>query len=178
LSRFISDNPSIVAKSEIDALIVNASFAEKARQSTTAQTCIHQALLLRACKDAGPNGISSFFQGLAAREGRAKDALMKDVQNVYELIQEQAIRTGQQSQRPDSESRDRRLPVVIQTTERTVSQNPYVSTLRPLETTQSQTPVIRDREGRLFLYRQPGKLVTAREQSPRSGPSPTYQRAS
>jgi hypothetical protein len=158
-SHFISDNPSIVAKSEIDALIANALFAEKAGQSTMARTCIHQALLLRACKDTGPNGISPFFQDLTARDGRAKDALMKDVQKVYESIQEQGIHTGQQSQRPDSEPRERKLPVVLQTTERTASQNPYAPTPRPLETTQSQTPVIRDQEGRLFYTDNQGNVL-------------------
>src|SRR5271156_915480 len=114
-SHFISDNPNIIAKSEIDALIAYASFlisnassAEKAEQSTIARTCIHQALLLKACKDASSNGINSFFQDLAAKDGRAKDALVKDVQKVYGSIQEQGIRTGQQSQGPDSEPRDRK----------------------------------------------------------------------
>jgi hypothetical protein len=140
-------------------LIAYASFAEKAGQSTTARTCIHQALLLKACKDAGPNGISSFFQDLTARDGRAKDALVKNIQKVYESIQGQAIRTEQQSQRPDLEPRDRKLPVVLQTTERTVPQNPYAPTPRPLETTQSQTPVTRDREGRLFYTDNQGNLL-------------------
>jgi hypothetical protein len=158
-SRFISDNPSIVAKSEIDTLTANALFMEKAGQSAMARTCIHQALLLRACKGAGPNSISSFFQDLTARDSRAKDALMKDVQKAYESIQEQAKRTGQQSQRPDSEPRDRKLPVVLQTTERTVPQNPHAPTPRPLETTQPQISVIRHLDGRLFYIDSQGNVL-------------------
>jgi hypothetical protein len=166
LSHFISDNPNIIAKSEIDALIAYASFlisnassAEKAEQLAMARTCIHQALLLKACKDAGPDGINSFFQDLAAKNGRAKDALMKDVQKVYGSIQEQGVRTGQQSQGPDSEPRDRKPPVVLQTTERTVSQNPYAPIPRPPEATQSQTPVIRDREGRPSYTNNQGNVL-------------------
>jgi hypothetical protein len=165
-SHFISDNPNIIAKSEIDALIANASFlisnassAEKAEQSAMARTCIHQALLLKACKDASANGISSFFQDLTARDGRAKDALMKNIQRVYESIQEQGMHTGQQSLRPDSEPRDRKPPVVLQTTERTGYQNPYARTPRPPETTKSQTPVIRDREGRPFYTDNQGNVL-------------------
>ena len=164
--HFISDNPNIIAKSEIDALIANASFlisnassAEKAEQSAMARTCIHQAVLLKACKDASSNGISSFFQDLTATDGRAEETLMKDVQKVYESIQEQGRHTGQQSLGPDSEPRDRKLPVVLQTTERTVSQNPYARTPRPPETTKSQTPVIRDRERRPFYTDNQGNVL-------------------
>jgi hypothetical protein len=94
--------------------------------------------------------------------------LMKNVQKVYESIQEQGRHTGQQSQGPDSEPRDRKLPVVLQTTERTVPQNPHAPTPRPLETTQPLISVIRDLEGRLFYIDSQGNVL--RPASNRHGP--------
>jgi hypothetical protein len=102
------------------------------------------------------------------------NASMKDIQNVYESIQEQGIRIGQQSQRPDSEPQDRKLLVVSQTTERIVSQNPYAPTPRPLETTKFETPVIRDREGRLFYTDKQGNVLrpASSRHSPDHAPEP------
>jgi hypothetical protein len=89
-SQFIADNPSILAKGEIDALVAEALVAEKAGQPTRAQTYIHQAMLLRQCKEVGPNKISSFFRDLTARDGRTKDSFVKDVIKVYSSIKQQA----------------------------------------------------------------------------------------
>ena len=150
------DNPSILAKTEIDALITEALVAEKSGESTWSQTCIHQALLLRECEKVGTKNIGSFFRDLTAKDGRTKDAFVTDVKKVYVTIQQQAARASQQSQGPKPESQGRKMPVVSQATERPVLQNPYD---RPMETTQSQTPVIFDRDGRAFYADNQGNML-------------------
>jgi hypothetical protein len=158
-SRFIWDNPAILAKSEIDALIAEASAAEKAGQSTRAQICIHQALLLRKCKEVGSNNIDSFFRDLTAKDGRTKDAFVNDVKKVYNSIQQQAARAALQNQGRTAEPQGRKAPVVLQTIERTLSQNSYTDSQEIEETTQSQTPVARGRDGRLYYTDGQGNLL-------------------
>ena len=108
---FIADNQSILQESEIDALIAEASIAEKAGQSTRAQTCIHQALLLRECEKVGASNVSSFFRKLTAKDGRAKEAFVKDVKKVYVAIQEQVKGTTQQSPGTTSGNTQSQTPV-------------------------------------------------------------------
>ena len=60
----------------MDALIAEASIAEKAGESTKAQTCIYHALLLRECLKF-PDDIGSFFSKLTAKDGRARDAFVE-----------------------------------------------------------------------------------------------------
>lgn len=158
-AHFISKNPGILAKSEIDALIAEASIAEKAGQPTRAQTCIYQALLLRECIKLSPNGIGSFFDGLTAEDHRAKDAFVKDVVKVYTKIQEQAGRTTQPNPGSTSEFYSRKAPVLSQAAERTNPRNVSVNDQIPLVITQSQTPVARDLDRRLSYTDQHGNLL-------------------
>ena len=155
-SDFISDNPGILAKNEIDALIAEALVAEISGDSTRSQTCIHQALLLRECEKVGTKNIGSFFRDITAKNGKTKDAFVTDVKKVYVTIQQQAARAPQQSQAPKSESQGRKMPLISQATERPLLQNPYE---RPMETTQSQTPVIFDRDGRAFYADNQGNVL-------------------
>ena len=157
-AHFISKNPGILAKSEMDALIAEASIAEKAGESTKAQTCIYQALLLRECLKF-PDHIGSFFSKLTAKDGRAKDAFVKDVKKVYTEIQEQIERTTQRNPGNTSEFYDRKGPVISQSAERTNLRDVSVDDQIPLGTTQSQTPVARGPDGRLFYADQQGNLL-------------------
>jgi hypothetical protein len=109
--EFISDHPSIVAKSEIDALITEALAAELAGQSTKAQTYIHQALLLRKCNEVGTHNINSFFRSLNAKDGGTKESFVRDVEKVYTSIQNLGPRTPQQRRGPASQFQDRGLHV-------------------------------------------------------------------
>jgi hypothetical protein len=158
-SDFIADYPSILAKSEIDALIAEASVAERAKQSTRAQTCIHQALLLRKCNEVGSKKIGSFFRDLIAKDGRMKDSFVKDVKKVYISLQHQAGRTSEQRHGPSPESERRESPVVLQPIERTISDNSYASTQDSDERPQSQTPVARGRDGKLYYTDVEGNLL-------------------
>jgi hypothetical protein len=158
-AHFISENPGILAKSEIDALMAEASIAEKAGQTTRAQTCIYQALLLRECIKLSPDDIGSFFDELTAKDCRAKNAFVKDVMKVYAKIQEQAGRTTQQNPGSTSESYGRRASGLSQAAGRTNPRNVSVNDQIPLVTTQPQTPVARDLDRRLFYPDQHGNLL-------------------
>jgi hypothetical protein len=138
---FISDNPSILARNEIDALIAEAVAAEKAGQSTRSQTCVHQALLLRECTEVGLGNIGPFFRNLAARDGKTKESFVKDVKKVYLSIQERAARAPLQNQEPSPGLQGRRLPLISQPANGSVSQNPSTYAQGPKEPTQRQTPV-------------------------------------
>jgi hypothetical protein len=92
-ARFISEDPGILVKSEIDALIAEASIAEKAGQPTRARTCIYQALPLRECTKS--DDIGCFFDKLTAEDRRAKDVFVNDIMEVCTTIQEQVGRTTQ-----------------------------------------------------------------------------------
>jgi Cdc37 Hsp90 binding domain len=158
-SRFIADNPSILAKSEIDALIAEASVAQRAGQLNRAQTCIHQALLLRQCKEVGSRQIGSFFQDLIAKDGRAKDSFVKDVKKVYISIQQQAGKTSDPRHGPSPGSERREPPVVLQPIEQTISDNSYAPTQDSDESPQSQTPVARGQDGKLYYTDAQGNLL-------------------
>jgi hypothetical protein len=155
---FISKNPRILAKSEIDALIAEASIAEKAGEPARAQTCIYQALLLKECLKF-PNHIGSFFSKLTAKDGRAKDAFVGDVEKVYAEIQEQIEKTTQRNLGNTSEFYDRKGPVISQSAERTNLRNVSVNDQIPLGTTQSQTLVARGPNERSLYANQRGNLL-------------------
>jgi hypothetical protein len=156
---FIFHNPSIVAQNEIDALIAEALTAEKAGQSTRSQTCVHQALLLRECKEVGLDNISLFFRSLTARDGKTKESFVKDVKKVYLSIQGQAAKAPLQNQEPTSGSQGRRLPLISQPASGSVSQNPSTYTQGPKEPTQRQTPVAQGPDGRLYYTDPEGNLL-------------------
>ena len=157
-AHFISKNPGILAKSEMDALIAEASIAEKAGESMKAQTCIYQALLLRECLKF-PDHIGSFFSKLTAKDGRARDAFVEDVKKVYAEIREQIERTTQRNPGNTSEFYDRKGPVISQSAERTNLRDVSVDDQIPLATTQSQTPAARGPDGRLFYADQQSNLL-------------------
>jgi hypothetical protein len=153
---FISDNPSILAQNEIDALIAEALTAEKASQSTRSQTCVHQALLLKECIEAGRDNIGPFFRNLTARDSKTKESFVKDVKKVYISIQERAARVPPQNQEPTSGPQGRRLPLVSQPANESVSQNPSTHTQGPKEPTQRQT---QGPDGRLYYTDPAGNLL-------------------
>jgi hypothetical protein len=156
---FISDNPSILAQNEIDALIAEALTAEKANQSSRSQTCVHQALLLRECIEVGRDNIVPFFRNLAARDSKAKESFVKSVKKVYLSIQERAGRAPLQNQEPTSGPQGRRPPLVSQPANGSVSQNPSTYTQGPKEPAQRQTPVARGPDGRLYYTDPDGNLL-------------------
>jgi hypothetical protein len=157
-ARFISENPKLVARSEIDALVAEASIAERAGQSTMAQTCIHQALLLRKCQNLGLRGFDGFIWELE-RDSKAKDAFVRDVKAVYSSIQEQARKSLPQSQPAASEPYNRKAPIISQATGHTDPQGPSVYTQSLSEPTKAQTQVSRDRDGRLFYTDDQGRVL-------------------
>jgi hypothetical protein len=147
---FISNNPSILAQNEIDALIAGAQTAENAGQSAKSQTCVHQALLLRECIKVGRGGIDLFFRNLTAKDGKMKESFVKDVKKVYLSIQERAAKALLQNEEPTSESHSRKLPIISQQTTGSVSWNPSTYAQEPKEPTQHQKPVVQGPDGRLY----------------------------
>ena len=158
-AHFISDYPEIAEKREIDSMIAEASFAERAGQSTLAQTCIHQALLLRECNTLGLRGAVDFIRKLEARDGRAKEDFVRDVKKVYSAIQEQVRKSLQQDQSVASESYGRKAPTVSQVTDSTDPQAPSAYGQNPPRSTHAQTQVTRDRDRRLSYIDDRGREV-------------------
>jgi Cdc37 Hsp90 binding domain len=142
--RFISNNPKIVAESHIDALVAEAIAAVKAGQSARSQACIHQALLLRHCREVGSNNIRTFFLNLIAGDGKTKESFLIDVKSAYASIQ---ARAPYQAQELTTESQGRRFPLTSQLAEGRVSQNLSAYTQEP---TQGQTPIAQGPGGRMY----------------------------
>ena len=158
-AHFIADYPEIVERREIDSLIAEASFAEKTGQSTLAQTCIHQALLLRKYNTLGSRGAADFIRKLEARDGEAKDAFVRDVKKVYSSIQEQARKSLQPDQTVASDSYGRKAPTILQVTDSTNPQAPSAYGQSPPGTTHAQAQVTRDRDRRLSYIDDRGREV-------------------
>jgi hypothetical protein len=157
-AHFISKNPEILAKREFDALVAEASIAEKAGEPTRAQTCIYQALLIKECLRF-PDHIGSFFSELTAKDGRAKDAFVEDVKKAYAEIQERIERTTQRHPGNTSELYDQKGPEISQSAERTNLRNVSVDDQIPLRTTQYQTPAVRRPDERSFYADQRSNLL-------------------
>jgi hypothetical protein len=154
---FISNHPGILAWSQIDALIAEATVAEKARESTRAQTCLYQALLLRECLKF-PDHIGSFFSQLTAKDSRAKHAFVEGVKSEYAATREAIERTTQRNPGSVSGFYDRKEPVISQTADRARPQDIPAGHQIPRGATQSQTPVSRGPDGRKFYTDQHGNL--------------------
>ena len=148
-SHFISENPTILKKSEIDALITEALIAERAGQSGRSQIYVHQALLLRTCAELDSKNINSFFQALSAEDSSAKESFIKDVKRVYSAIQRKAEKASPQNQGLGSEAPTQKLPMVLSPIDSTIPQNSYSSAQVSQELAHSQTPAARGRNGRL-----------------------------
>jgi hypothetical protein len=158
-TRFISDNPKILAQSEIEALVAEALIAEKAGQSTMAQTCIHQALLLRECKNLGLREAVDFIRKLEASDGKANDTFFRDVKKVYISIQEQARKSLLQDQTVAPEPYSRKMPIISQATDNTNPQDPSAYSQSPPGNTQAQTQVTRNRDGQLVYTDDQGRIL-------------------
>jgi hypothetical protein len=156
---FISDNPSILAQKEIDALVAEAFAALKAGQSIRSQTCVHQALLLRECKKVGLDNIGPLFRDLTARGGKTKESFGKDVRKVCLSIQELAARASLQNREPTTGSQGRRFSLISLPAEGRVSQNPSTYTQGPEEPTQGQTPGVRGPGGQMYCIDPEGNLL-------------------
>jgi Cdc37 Hsp90 binding domain len=149
-SHFIANNPKILTQSENEALMAEASIAERAGQSTKAQICIHQALLLRKCNEVGLKNNSSFFRELNAKDSRTRESFVMDVKKVYGSIQKQIGRASEQRQGPNPEPQSRKSAVIVQSIEGTVSQNSYGYTQNSEENIQYREEVGLGRDGKAY----------------------------
>lgn len=149
-SHFIANNPKILAQNEIEALMAEALIAERAGQSTKAQICIHQALLLRKCNEVGLKNNSSFFRELNAKDSRTRESFVMDVKKVYDSIQKQVGRASEQRQGSNPEPQNRKSAVMVPSIERTVSQNSYRYTQNSEENIQYPEEVGLGRNGKTY----------------------------
>jgi hypothetical protein len=158
-SHFIADNPNILARSEIEALMAEASIAERAGQSSKAQTCVHQALLLRECNRVGLKNIGSFFRELNGKDSRTKNSFILDVKKVYKSVQQQEGRTPEQRKGPNPEPQGGKSVVTLQPIEQKASQNSYTSTQYTEENIPFRNPVASTPGGKLYYTDAQGNLL-------------------
>jgi hypothetical protein len=157
--RFISDHPTIVAQSEIDALVAEALIAEQAGQSSMAQTCIHQAMLLREYQKLGQREAVDFIRKLEARDNKARETFVGEVKRVYSSIQEKATKSLQEERAVASETYSRKVPTSYQATDNTYPPDPSAYTQSQPRTMQAQTQVTRDRDARPVYRDDQGRII-------------------
>jgi hypothetical protein len=157
-ARFISKNPKLIARSEIDALVVEASIAERAGRSTMARTCIHQALLLRECQNLTPRDFDEFIRKLE-RDSKAKDVFARDVGTVYSTIQEKATTSLPHGQTTASAAHGQKKPIISQATDYTDPQGHSIYTRSLPEPPKAQTQVFRDRDDRSYHTDDQGRVL-------------------
>lgn len=158
-ARFISEHPTIVAQSEIDALVAEALIAEKAGESGMAQKCIHQAMLLQECKTLGQRETMEFIRNLGVRGDTAIVTFVEKVKRAYSSIQEKATRGLQQDRALPPESYGGQVPVSYPTTDNTNPQDPAAYSPSQPRTMQAQTQASRDRDVRRVYSANQGRIV-------------------
>ena len=82
------ENPRILALSEIDNLLSEAVYAQRAGKESLAQKYVYYAVLLQKCSKCRPEALEPLFQRLATRGETAKD-LFADVTKAYNTIKSQ-----------------------------------------------------------------------------------------
>lgn len=158
-ARFISEHPTIVAQSEIDALVTEALIAEKAGESGMAQKCIHQAMLLQECKNLGQRETMDFIRKLGVRGDKAIVTFVEEVKRAYSSIQEKATRGLQQDRALPSDPYRGKVPISYQATDNTNPQDPSAYSPSQPRTMQAQTQVSRDRDVRPVYSANQGRIV-------------------
>ncbi len=147
LSRFISDNPDIVSPGDIDDLMAQALEEEKAGHITMSQTCIHQALLLRKCKDLEPKRRRAFFMKMTDRNGDTVKAVVQDMRKVYAKVQKAAQESQSSSPHPRAG-----LPVVTKAEDPPRKSDVFRSAQPTYEEGPSPSYIVRDTSGRKTYY--------------------------
>ncbi|KAL3424885.1 hypothetical protein PVAG01_04166 [Phlyctema vagabunda] len=85
--QFISKNPSVLAESETDGLLVLAFNSSIAGKDDFAKQCVHQALLLQYCRALGGNdGVGLFFKRITTPGHQAQKVFFDDVNDTYARI--------------------------------------------------------------------------------------------
>jgi hypothetical protein len=87
LGRFVSENPEIVSETEISSLTNQALAEERARRSTTAQTCIHHAVLLKMCRSLEIKRRGPFFKRMSDNDSDTFLDVFADIKRAYANLQ-------------------------------------------------------------------------------------------
>jgi hypothetical protein len=85
LRHFVLKNRGILAQPEIDNLLSEAAYAQRAGKEALAQKYVHHAVFLQKCSKCRPEALELLFQRLAAKGETTKD-LFADVEKVHNSI--------------------------------------------------------------------------------------------
>ena len=194
LGQFVLKNPRILAQPEIDSLLSEAAYAQRAGKEALAQKYVHHAVLLQKCSKCKPEALEPLFQRLATR-GETTKALFADVTKAYNAIKGQPPAPPPREQGRDTQSALTSTHVRDHAghPEAQIIQGPKQSEAIPNQSidrvsklpTRPQLAKARDRDGRLVYVDNQGREVrpaTARQEPQRArhetelGP-PTQRRA-
>lgn len=103
LGQFVLKNPRILAQPEIDSLLSEAAYAQRAGKEALAQKYVHHAVLLQKCSKCRPEALEPLFQRLATR-GETTKALFADVTKAYNAIKGQPPAPPPREQGRDTQS--------------------------------------------------------------------------
>lgn len=98
LGQFVLKNRGILARPEIDNLLSEAAYAQRAGKEALAQKYVHHAVLLQKCSKCRPEALEPLFQRLATKGETAKD-LFADVKKAHNSIKSQYA--APEPQRPE-----------------------------------------------------------------------------
>jgi cell division cycle protein 37 len=101
--QFISQNPSIVAESETDGLLVHAFNSQLDGKADLARQSVHQALLLQYCRSLGRDGVGLFFKRITTPNHQAQQVFLKDVNDTYDRIRTRVKEIQAQREREAAE---------------------------------------------------------------------------
>jgi Cdc37 Hsp90 binding domain len=108
LGRFVLKNRAILAQPQIDNLLSEAAYAQRAGKEAVAQKYVHHAVLLQKCSKCRPEGLEPLFQRLATKGETTKD-LIADVKKAHDSIRSQYA--APEPQRPERVAQGRATAV-------------------------------------------------------------------
>lgn len=88
LGQFVLKNRGILARLEIDNLLSEAAYAQRAGKERLAQKYVHHAVLLQWCSKYRPEALEPLFRRLATKGETAED-LFADVKKAHNSIKSQ-----------------------------------------------------------------------------------------
>lgn len=159
--QFISENPALRSRREIESLNSEALITQQAGQNTRAQTCVHHALLLKKWVDPGHKdvAIDTFRKRMIAKDPQTIDGFIRDVKKVYSTVQTQATNATPLGPVANKDSQSRQNPVISQPERPEPTAIP--TTQRPVvpEAEMSLPRTRQGPDGRLYYFDDRGNIL-------------------
>ena len=100
--KFLASHSEILAERETDGLLIEAFRAQgdarSEEQEDYARQCVHQALLIRYCRQLGKDGVRLFFQRVQTPNHQAKKMFLDDVNGTYTRIRDRTTELAREQE--------------------------------------------------------------------------------